>query len=314
MPKLRMLRLSVTDLCNLRCRYCMPLEGVPKTAHSALLSLEDLASLVAWLTSHTGIVKVRLTGGEPLVRPGIQHLIAAVSALPGVQEVSLTTNGSLLSRMAWSLKAAGLHRINVSLDSLDEQRFAEITRGGNLKHTLAGIQAAQDAGLTPLKLNSVLQRSTWKQEIPRLLDYAATAGCELRFIELMRTGTERAWCESEFISVDEVRTGLGAEMIATEEQTGSPALRTLVNWRGAPVQVGWIMPRSHPFCNQCERLRMDARGQVRRCLMDPTTLDLPRLLATATSSAAQQEFQHYLADKAPAQVMDTAFAMSQLGG
>ena len=182
------------------------------------------------------------------MRPGVEHLIAELSSLPAIQEVSLTTNGSLLANQAWSLKAAGLSRVNVSLDSLDKERFKEVTRGGNLDRTLAGIEAAQAAGLAPIKLNTVLQRSTWHQEVPRLLDYAAEAGLEIRFIELMRTGTERTWCESEFVSVDEVCGGLDAEIVSVNEQTQAPARRTLLNWHGTLVNVGWITPRSHPFC------------------------------------------------------------------
>ena len=146
------------------------MEGVPKTSHSSLLSLEELAGLVTWLTKYAGIDKVRLTGGEPLVRRGVEQLIAELSAISAIREVSLTTNGSLLPQMAERLKAAGLARVNISLDSLDADRFAEVTRGGNLTHTLEGIEAARDAGLTPIKLNAVLQRSTWKQEVPLLLD------------------------------------------------------------------------------------------------------------------------------------------------
>jgi cyclic pyranopterin phosphate synthase len=249
-----------------------------------------------------------------LLRPGIDHLIAQLSSLPAIQEVSLTTNGSLLSKMAWNLKAAGLNRVNISLDSLDKERFKNVTRGENLNRTLAGIKAAQDAGLTPIKLNTVLQRSTWQQEVPRLLDYAAEGGFEIRFIELMRTGTERAWCESEFVSVDEVCAGLGAEIVPVKGQTPAPARRTLLNWRGTLVRVGWITPRSHPFCAHCERLRMDARGQLRRCLMDPKTFDLPRVLETMTGLAVRQEFQSYIAGKFPPLAMDSSFAMSQIGG
>jgi cyclic pyranopterin phosphate synthase len=292
----------------------MPLEGVPKAAHCKLLPLRNLASLARWLTFHAGIEKIRLTGGEPLVRPGIEHLIAELSTLPGVREVSMTTNGSLLSELAWSLKAAGLDRVNVSLDSLDKERFSEVTRGGRLERTLNGIEEAQAAGLTPVKLNTVLQRSTWKQEVPQLLDFAAGSGLEIRFIELMRTGTERAWCESEFICVDEVCKGLNAEILPADEQSPAPARRTLVNWRGALVKVGWITPRSHPFCAHCERLRMDARGQIRRCLMDPATFDLPRTLGTLDSLEALREFHIYIAGKSAPHAMDSSFAMSQIGG
>jgi len=178
---------------------------------------------------------------------------------------------------------------------------------------LAGIQTAHDVGLTPIKLNAVLRRSTWKQDVPLLLDYAANTGYELRFIELMRTGTERAWCESELISVDEVCRELGAEIIS-KEQTRVPAQKTVMNWRGAPLTVGWITPRSHPFCAYCERLRMDARGRVRRCLMDPAMLDLAGVLGSMDGQAAHQEFQSYIAGKVRPRDMDSAFSMSQIGG
>lgn len=308
------LRLSITDRCNFRCRYCMPAEGVPNVAHEDLLPLETTRQLVEWLAAHTGINKIRLTGGEPLVRRGIVHLVTELAAITGVRELCLTTNGVLLPRMASSLKAAGLNRINLSLDSIDKERFAEVTRGGNLQSTLAGIAAAQEAGLTPIKLNTVLRRSTWKLEVPSLLDYAAQTGFEIRFIELMRTGTERAWCESEFVSVDEVCEGLGAEVTPAEEQTSGSARRTFVDWRGTRLTVGWITPRSHPFCDHCDRLRMDARGQLRRCLMDPLQLDLPLLLRTVESSVAEREFDSYIAGKIPPQSMDSDLAMSRIGG
>jgi cyclic pyranopterin phosphate synthase len=292
----------------------MPVKGVQKLAHGDLLPLEGLVGLVRWLSANSGINRVRITGGEPLVRPGIEHLIEALSAIPEMQEVSLTTNASLLPQMVDGLKRAGLNRVNISIDSLDEERFADVTRGGSLKSTLAGIEAARKAGLTPIKLNAVLRRSTWKQDVPSLLDFAASTGFEIRFIELMRTGTEREWCESEYISVDEVCNGLDAEFRPAEQPTRSPAQKTLVNWRGTSLTVGWITPRSHPFCQHCERLRMDARGMVRRCLMDATTLDLPRVLGTMDDLAARREFQAYIAGKVPPRAMDSQFTMSQIGG
>lgn len=312
--RLRLLRLSVTDRCNFRCRYCMPVEGVTKVAHQDLLPLENIVNLVQWLVVHAGIDRVRLTGGEPLLRSGIEQLVSDLVAIAGVREVSLTTNGSLLPRMAWGLKAAGLSRVNISLDSLDEERFAEVTRGGHLQPTLNGIAAAQEAGLTPIKLNTVLRRSTWKQEVPALLDYAAQAGFEIRFIELMRTGTERAWCETEFVSVDEVCAGLGAEIYPVEEESRASARRTTMNWYGAPIAVGWITPRSHPFCSRCDRLRMDAQGRLRRCLMDPAQLDLANLLRWVNGDSAKREFDSYIAGKVPPLTMDNALAMSQIGG
>jgi cyclic pyranopterin phosphate synthase len=292
----------------------MPATGVPKISHRDLMPLERLASMVRWLTLHAGIDRVRLTGGEPLVRQGVDRLIAILSSFSGIREISLTTNASLLESQALSLKAAGLKRVNISLDSLDKDAFAQITRGGNLERTLAGIEAAVAAGLTPIKLNTVLQRSSWKYEVPRLLDYAATKGFEVRFIELMQTGTERAWCESEYISVDEVCSLLGAKVTAVKDQSHVPARSTLLNWHGKLVNVGWIAPRSHPFCSHCERLRMDAQGRLRRCLMDPTMFDLPRTLETLNDTAAEWEFQSYIAGKVPPLSMNSSFAMSQIGG
>ena len=316
LSRLRVLRLSVTDRCNFRCCYCMPPEGVPQCKHADLPSLEQLAKYVRWVAGHTGIDKIRLTGGEPLVRKGIQSLIAELATIPAVREVTLTTNGSLLPHMAFDLKAAGLSRVNISLDSLNQERFAMVTRGGRLEHTLAGIRAAQEARLGPIKINTVLHRSTWKEEVPALLDFAAENQFEIRFIELMRTGTEREWCEAEFISVDEVCAKLDAQVMCLPrgESERSPARRTLMTWRGAHVRVGWISPRSHPFCHSCERLRMDSRGSLRRCLMDPATFDLHHVLREMSPDAAANAFECYIDRKLVPVEMDSATAMSQIGG
>jgi GTP 3',8-cyclase len=311
--RLGLLRLSITDRCNFRCRYCMPAEGVPRLAHHDLLPLERLAELAEWLVQRSRIRRVRLTGGEPLARRGVESLVGNLAAITGIEEISLTTNGALLAEMASRLKAAGLRRVNISLDTLEEKRFSEITRGGSLAAVLEGIEAARQAGLTPIKLNAVLQRSTWESDVPRLLDYAVATGLEVRFIELMRTGTERAWCVSEFISADEVRCRLAAEIIPFEEQNAAPARRTLVAWRGVWMIVGWITPRSRPFCSRCDRLRLDARGRLRRCLMDPRQLDLDRLLKTG-GEPAEASFASYLAGKIPPSGMDSLLAMSQIGG
>ncbi len=315
LPATRLLRLSLTDRCNFRCRYCMPAAGVPLVQHSELLSLEALADTVEWLSRHLGIERVKLTGGEPLVRRGLESFIAALSALPSVREVSLTTNGSLLAGRARELKAAGLARVNVSLDSLDADRFAQISRGGRLADTLAGIEAALDAGLVPLKLNVVLRRSTWKQDVPMLLDFAAERGLEPRFIELMRTGTERDWCESEFVPVTEVWKWLEARttLVALRTPVSTPGKQTKMQWGSTPLVVGWIAPRSHPFCSRCERIRLDSRGRLRRCLMDPTTLDVWHLRHASEPDAVDHLYR-YLAGKHAPKLMDSECAMSQIGG
>jgi cyclic pyranopterin phosphate synthase len=312
----RLLRLSVTDRCNLRCRYCMPEQGVPKVAHAALLSLERLAEVARWLCQRVEIERIKLTGGEPLVRSGVPRLIGLLRAIPGVREVSLTTNGSLLARQVEALQAAGLRRVTVSLDSLDASRYRQLTRGGRVEDALAGISAALSAGLAPVKLNAVLQQSTWMDDVPRLLDYAAGNGLELRFIELMRTGTEKAWCNSEFVPLPAVRRWLSnrTQVLPVAGQASAPALMTQVWWGGASLQVGWIAPRSQPFCDRCDRLRLDARGRVHRCLMDQRFLELETLLGEHGSDAADRALCAYLAGKAAPEHMDKADAMILIGG
>jgi cyclic pyranopterin phosphate synthase len=315
-PPPRLLRLSVTDRCNFRCQYCLPAEGITRLPREALLSIEETAAMVAWLCRHAGVDRIKLTGGEPLVRAGIDGLIAHLAAIPGVTDVSMITNGSLLVPWAPRLKSAGLSRVSFSLDTLDFARFRELTRGGNLEKTLAGISAAVDAGLGPIKLNAVLQRSSWMGDVPMLLDYAAAHGFELRFIELMRTGTERSWCEAEFVPAPEVSRWVAerCEVVGMDAQSHSPARGMHLLWRGAKVKVGWITPRSHPFCDHCDRIRMDARGRIFRCLMDADWLDLRALLKGSEDAAAGEALAGYLARKRAPSVMDKADAMVLIGG
>lgn len=294
----------------------MPAEGVPKAPHSELLSLEQLAETVDFLVEYAGVERVKLTGGEPLVRAGIEGLVRRIAAMPKVKEVSLTSNASLLGRMAGPLQAAGLQRVNISLDSLDPQRFAELTRGGKLADALEGIRAAQRAGLLPIKLNAVLQRSGWEQDVPRLLDFSAENGFELRFIELMRTGTELDWCASEFVPADLVQQWIArnAEVSPMDGPVGAPAKLIEVNWRGKNIVVGWITPRSHPFCNQCERIRLDARGRLRRCLMDPNYLELGSILQSADQQRAAEAYVGYMTGKHAPETMESLSAMNLIGG
>ncbi len=316
LPPFHLLRLSVTDRCNFRCRYCMPARSTAQPRSTAPLPFAQLAENVHWLARQLPIQRIKLTGGEPLLRPALPDLIARLASIPGVCEVSMTTNGSLLARHARALKAAGLARVNVSLDSMDPARFATLARGARLEDTLAGINAALDAGLRPLKLNAVLQRSAWQQDLPRLLDLAAARGLELRFIELMRTGTEREWCTSEFVSVGEVKSWLASQTALSDmpEPGSRPARHTLMLWNGVPLRVGWISPLSHPFCDSCERLRMDAQGRVRRCLMDPHIVDIPALRHLHGDPAALHAFLAYLGGKHSPAGMDSDAAMNQIGG
>ncbi len=309
------LRLSVTDRCNFRCRYCMPAGGVPLVRHADLLPLEGLAGLVRWLDGELGVGKVKLTGGEPLARRGVARLVEDLHGIPGVREISMTTNGSLLAARADELRAAGLDRVNVSLDTLDPERFARLTRGGRLDDAVAGIDAALAAGLVPLKLNAVLLASSWREDVPALLDFAASRGVEVRFIELMRTGTEARWAAAELVPAATVQDWLG-NLTTVEPVPGppsAPARRTRLRWRGKSLTVGWITPQSHPFCASCNRLRLDARGRLRRCLMDPVPLELARLLA-GDEGAARIKLRAYLAGKQPPAGMNTHLPMVAVGG
>lgn len=315
------LRLGVTDRCDLRCAYCMPPEGVELAPRSALLSLERLAAVVDWLHRSYPLARIKLTGGEPLVRRGLVDLVRDLATLPGSPELSLTSNGTRLAAHAAELAAVGLARVNISLDTLDPERFRQLTRGGSLADVLAGIAAARAAGLAPIKLNAVLHRSSWRDDVPALLDFAAAQRLRLRFLELMRTGTERAWCAAEAIPANEVLMWLERHRDCELTQGHilaaggpEPARTGRLRWRGAELEVGWILPVSRPFCADCDRFRLDPRGRLRRCLMDPVTLPLATILATAGDAAAAAAVADHLAGKRPPLTMDTMLPMVQLGG
>jgi cyclic pyranopterin phosphate synthase len=294
----------------------MPASGVPKVRHDELPSLESLAGAIRCLAREFNVDRVKLTGGEPLVRAGTIDLVRELVSIPGIEEVSMTSNGVLLPYHAPALARAGLARVNVSLDSLDPKRFFTLTRGGRLQDVLDGIEAALKAGLTPLKINAVLHRSGWRDELPRLFDYAAARGIDLRFIELMRTGTEREWAAGEQIGADEVTAWLHERAFITDLAApgNAPARMTLVGWRGKQVRVGWITSVSDPFCDRCNRLRLDARGRLRRCLMEERSLPLVELLAEGTEEDARRQVAAYLEGKRPPCAMDTPLTMNTLGG
>ncbi|MCP4896442.1 MAG: radical SAM protein [bacterium] len=309
------LRLSITDRCNLRCRYCMPATGVPARSHSEMLRLEELARLTRWLAERTGICRIKLTGGEPLVRLGVEGLVRELATIPGIQEVSATTNAALLPKMADRLVAAGLSRVNISLDTMDPDRFDTLTRGGKLADTLAGLDAAVAAGLKPIKLNSVLLCDGWREDVPRLLDLAAERGLELRFIELMRTGTEAKWAAAQLVAVAAVRSWLGlSTAIGAVGTSGGPARVEAVRWRGATVRVGWITPQSHPFCGSCSRLRLDGFGNLRRCLMDAESMQLADIKRRDGDEHAAHRLADYMDGKRPPVAMTSELPMIAVGG
>ena len=313
------LRVSVTDRCNLRCAYCMPEAGVPLLPRGEIPSLPELASAVAWLASRYGVDRIKVTGGEPLVRGGVPAFVAKVAAIPGVREVSMTTNGTRLAPAARELAAAGLARVNVSLDTLDPARFRELTRGGRVEEVLEGIDAALEAGLVPLKINSVLRGSSFREDVPGLLALAAAKGVKIRFIELMHTGTEAAWAIAERVTGAAVREWLvaeGARITPLPARPNAPARRTAISWRGLEVEAGWIDPVSHSFCDDCDRLRLDARGRLRRCLMDDMAFPLVDLLRKGEVAEAEVEeaARSYVAGKQPPIAMTIGSTMASIGG
>ncbi len=294
----------------------MPARGVPFVPHASLPTLEDLRETAAWLAERLAVDRVKITGGEPLVRRGLVSLVDALCRTRGVSEVSMTTNATLLEQWAPALKRAGLRRVNVSLDSLDPGRFRDLTRGGSVEAAVRGIEAARREGFAPIKINSVLRRSTWDSDVPALLDFASERGLELRFIELMRTGAEESWARDEYVPAAEVRARIGADEGAFRAMLGqvAPARMGRLVWRGRTLAVGWITPVSHAFCTSCNRLRLDARGRVRRCLMDPSPLPLVDLLKREPTDVVEVRLREYLAGKRPPVSMAIRTPMNAIGG
>lgn len=273
-------RISVTDRCDFRCVYCMEPDTrfVP---HAEVLTLEELA-LVARAFAELGVKKIRITGGEPLVRRNVVKLMHDISTLPGLRELVLTTNGSQLERLAPELRAAGVKRINISLDSLDEARFARITRTGKLAPVLAGIEAARQAGFEKLKLNAVILRHRNEDEVVGLTRYAAERGMDISFIEEMPLGVIGDHDRAEaYYSSDQIRADLETAftLVASTESTGGPSRYFRLVETG--TRVGFISPHSHNFCDTCNRVRLTAEGRLLLCLGQEHSVDLRAVLRAA---------------------------------
>ncbi|GGS01242.1 GTP 3',8-cyclase [Micromonospora fulviviridis] len=271
----RDLRVSLTDKCNLRCTYCMPAEGLPWLAGPQLLDDDEIVRLIRVAVHRLGVTEVRFTGGEPLIRPGLARIVSAAAALEPRPRISLTTNGIGLDRLAPTLRAAGLDRVNVSLDTLDRSRFAELTRRDRHADVLAGLAGAAAAGLTPVKINSVLMRGVNDDEAPALLRFALAHGYELRFIEQMPLDAQHGWDRSTMVTAEEILAALRAEFALTAdpgERGAAPAETWLVD--GGPARVGVIASVTRPFCGDCDRTRLTADGQVRNCLFATEESDL----------------------------------------
>lgn len=282
--RVRYLRLSVTDRCNFRCLYCMPEEGLSFRPRAEILSYEEMARLVAVFAS-LGVTRVRLTGGEPLLRRDLAKLVRLVKAVDGVTEIALSTNGFFLGDMAKELAGAGLDRVNVSLDTLSPERFNKVARlphGGGLARVLAGIDAALEAGLEPVKLNTVVIGGMNDDELPAMVRFAAASGAELRFIEHMPIGVDGFWTDAAFVPVATMKARLAeafefAEDGATPGPDSGPARHAVLAPRdGAhgPVRVGFITAVSDHFCATCNRVRVTATGTLQQCLAFPGDLSL----------------------------------------
>ncbi|MFJ4712592.1 GTP 3',8-cyclase MoaA [Streptomyces sp. NPDC088785] len=270
------LRVSLTDRCNLRCTYCMPEEGLQWLGKSDLLTDDEIVRLVTIAVTHLGITEVRFTGGEPLLRPGLVGIVERVAALEPRPQMSLTTNGIGLKRTAAALKQAGLDRVNVSLDTLRPDVFKTLTRRDRHRDVIDGLAAAHEAGLTPVKINSVLMPGLNEEEAPDLLAWAVEHDYELRFIEQMPLDAQHGWKREGMVTAGDILASLRTRFTLTAEESAergsAPAERWLVD--GGPHRVGVIASVTRPFCAACDRTRLTADGQVRTCLFAREETDL----------------------------------------
>ncbi|MGD0780396.1 MAG: GTP 3',8-cyclase MoaA [Dehalococcoidales bacterium] len=276
------LRISVTDRCNLRCIYCMPPEGIALMSHNDILSYEEIYTLVK-AAAELGINRVRLTGGEPLVRSGLPDLVKMIASIKTIKDISLTTNGILLAKYAAELKEAGLMRVNVSLDTLKPERFRQITRCGELEETLQGIEAANKVGLTPVKINTVVMAGVNDDELPDFARKTIEDGWNVRFIEHMPVNGESSKA-IDLVSVKEMKKRLDflgkLEPFKIDKGNGPAKYYRLPNAKGT---VGFITPVTEHFCYQCNRLRLTADGKLRLCLLREDEIDLREPLRRGAS-------------------------------
>jgi GTP 3',8-cyclase len=319
--EIRSVRVSVTDKCNFRCHYCMPAEGLEWLPQSEVLSFEEIERLVRLLAT-MGVDEVRLTGGEPLVRRDVPVLVEKLAGIGGVRDLSLTTNGVLLDRLAGPLVAAGLRRINVSLDSLSHVRFAEITRRDALDRVLAGLaEAERYPELRPIKVNCVAVRGFTEEEVPALAELARRKPYVVRFIEFMPLDADQAWREDDVLTGGEIRA-LIEEHWPLEEipaKTSSTARR--FRFADGTGEIGFVNPVSEPFCSACDRIRLTADGKLRTCLFSRRDWDLKAPLRAGATDAelegllrnavAHKELKHRINE--PGFVRANR-SMSQIGG
>lgn len=314
------LRISLTDRCNFRCVYCMPASGMVFQPREELLTDEELIRLVG-LFAQTGFTKLRLTGGEPTIRPHVEDLIRQMKAFPGIEEISMTTNGLLLPRMAADLKDAGLDRINVSIDTLDPVRFKFMTRGGRLDLVLAGIEAAERMGIGPIKLNTVVVRGQNEQEVVDMAALSIDKPWEVRFLEIMPMEGVGTVYDESLVTTEETKARLEyhyGELRPIDSNPSDPA--RLWQLPGAKGTIGFISPVSQPFCQFCNRVRLTADGKLRLCLLRNDEIDFrdamrhgasdDDLLRSLRAGVWRKPWGHGLAEGD----RDIGRGMSQIGG
>ncbi len=287
------LRISVTDRCNIRCFYCMPAENVRFMPRSEILTFEEIERFVR-VVAQLGVSKLRLTGGEPLVRADVPTLVMKLVAVPGIDEVALTTNGILLTEQAQALKEAGLARLNVSLDTLREETFRRISRREGLHRVLEGIAAAQEAGFDDIRLNAVAIRGLTEDEIVPLARFALERGLEMRFIEYMPLDADGTWRTEQVLSGRDIRHTLEAEFGPLVALARDDPSKPAVDYRlaHAPGRIGFINPVTEPFCGDCNRLRLTAEGRIRNCLFSTVEWDARSLLRGGASDEQIAQLVH----------------------
>jgi GTP 3',8-cyclase len=316
------LRISVTDRCNIRCFYCMPDENVRFLPRREILTFEEIERFVR-VVAALGVNKLRLTGGEPLVRSELPRLVERLASIPGIRDIALTTNGILLEEHAQPLKDAGLSRINISLDALTEETFKRIARRDGLDRVLAGIHAAQRAGFQRIRLNAVAIKGITEPEVVPLANFARQHGMEMRFIEFMPLDAENRWQHDQVLSGEEIRRLIEAAIGALEPAERPDPSQPATDFRFADGSgtVGFINPVTQPFCEDCNRLRITAEGKVRNCLFSTIEWDARALLrGGGTDQELTQLVRDCVRAKKPGHGIDSADfvrpqrAMYEIGG
>ncbi|HEX6123229.1 MAG TPA: GTP 3',8-cyclase MoaA, partial [Ktedonobacterales bacterium] len=317
------LRISITDKCNFRCVYCMPAEGLPWLPRAEILTYEEIARLTRVMVG-LGVEQIRLTGGEPLVRRDVPELVRMLGAIPGLRSLSLTTNGVLLGRLAGPLAEAGLTRINVSLDSLVRERFAELTRRDQLEQVLAGLETLERyPSIAPIKINAVAMRGVTEAEVLEFARLARRKPYVVRWIEFMPLDADQIWRKEDILTGAEIKAIIEAEFGPLVPVAGAEASETARRYTFADGvgEVGFINPVSEPFCRWCDRIRLTADGHLRTCLFATTETDLRAILRadgtdaelerTIRGAVWHKELKHYIGDT---RFRRTARSMSMIGG